>query len=114
MFWSRPKPTWPIDPSQVAFGSVVRGGVGDLSRSHVRVRYHRDPELQFVPLALFATRCYEAIRAGLSLEIEHLLVAPITKQRHARFFDRLTDWGPAARRARKKPPVGQFRQLQDP
>jgi hypothetical protein len=28
-----------------------------------------------------------------------LLVAPILKQRHAEFFDGLTDWGPATRRA---------------
>lgn len=106
MFWIRRNATWPIDPSQVTFGCVVRGGIGDVSRTHVGVRYRHEPKVQFVPLALFATRCYEAIREGLPLEIDHLLVAPITKQRHERFFDRLTDWAPAARRARKKPAPG--------
>ena len=106
MFWTRRRPTWPIDPSQVAYGCVVRDGFGDLSRTHVGVRYRREAAVQFVPLALFATRCYEAIREGRPLGIDHLLVAPITKQRHEAFFNRLTDWAPAALRARKKPGPG--------
>jgi hypothetical protein len=35
----------------------------------------------------------------VSLDIEHLLVAPILERRYARFFDHLTDWTPATRRA---------------
>jgi len=85
------------------FGCVIQGASRDLSRSHVSVQYRHEPERQFVPLALFATRCYQAIRDGQPLGIDQLLVAPIAKQRHAPFFDRLTDWGPAVTRARKRP-----------
>lgn len=96
---SRRKSRWLIDPSNVAFGSVVQGGNRNLSRSHVRVRYRLEPDGQFVPLAAFIRRCTEAIRGGGALKIEHLLVAPVMKQRYPKFFDRLTDWGPAIRRA---------------
>jgi hypothetical protein len=101
MFWRRHKPDWFIDPSKVAFGSVVENRIRNLSRSHVRVKYHRESEVRFVPLAAFIRRCHEVIRGGRSLDIEHLLVAPILKRRYARFFDRLTNWGPATRRAHR-------------
>jgi hypothetical protein len=99
MFWKRRKPGWFVSPSRVAFGSVVENGSRNLSRSHVRVKYLREPETRFLPLATFVMRCQEVIRGGRSLDIEHLLVAPIVKQRYATFFDGLTDWGPAASRA---------------
>lgn len=99
MFRRRRKPSWLIDPSRVALGSVLENGNRNLSRSHVRVKYRNEPEVLFVPLATFVRRCVEVLRGEASLDVEHLLVAPITKQRYAKFFDRLTDWGPAARRA---------------
>lgn len=99
MFCKRPEPEWLIDPSKAVFGSVVDNIRRNLSRSHVRVKYHHRSNVQFVPLAAFVKRCNEVIRAGRSLDIEHLLVAPILKRRYAKFFDRLTDWGPATRRA---------------
>lgn len=100
MSWTRRTPQWAIDPAKVAFGVVFRNDARNLSRSHVRVRYGRTSEVQFVPLATFVRRCREIGRGGRSLDIEHLLVAPILKQRYASFFDRLTDWGPAGERAR--------------
>lgn len=103
MFWKSRKPTWHISPSKVAFGSVVENGSRNLSRSHVRVKYRREREAQFIPVPTFIQRCQEVIRNGRSLDIEQLLVAPIMKQRYAKFFDRLTDWGPAARRAYRSP-----------
>ena len=99
MFWRRRKPSWLINPLRVALGSVVENSGRNLSRSHVRVKYHHEPEVRFVPLATFIRSCLEVIRGGRSLDIDHLLVAPIIKQRYAKFFDRLTDWGPAKRRA---------------
>ena len=57
MFWRRRKPGWFIDPSKVAFGSVVENRSRNLSRSHVRVKYHRQSEVLFVPLATFIRRC---------------------------------------------------------
>jgi hypothetical protein len=80
-------------------GSVVEDGNRNLSRSHVRVKYQHEPQARFLPLATFVLRCQEIIRSGRLLKIEHLLVAPIVKQRYAKFFDRLTDWGPATQRA---------------
>jgi hypothetical protein len=35
----------------------------------------------------------------VSLDVDHLLVAPILKRRYAKFFDHLTDWNPATHRA---------------
>jgi len=102
MFWSRPKPRWFIDPSKVAFGSVVELRIRNLSRSHVKVSYG-GTHAQFIPLGSFMRRCQKSIRNGHTLGIEHLRVAPVLKQRHARFFDSLTDWRPATRRARKSP-----------
>ena len=99
MFWRRRKPGWSIDPKRVAIGSVIENKVRNLSRSHVRVKYERTPEVQFVPLATFIWRCRRTLQGGLPLDIEHLLVAPILKQRYAKFFDRLTDWQPAIGRA---------------
>lgn len=99
MFWRHRKPRWLIDPLKVALGSVIQGSSGNLSRSHVRVKYRREREARFVPLAAFIRGCREAVRGGRSLDIEHLLVAPIIKQRYPKFFDGLTDWGPAVRRA---------------
>jgi hypothetical protein len=99
MLRRRRKPEWFIDPSRVAFGAVVEHSRRNLSRSHVEVRYRGASGPQFVPLAAFIRRCREAIRGGASLDIEHLLVAPILKRRYAKFFDRLTDWTPATRRA---------------
>jgi hypothetical protein len=100
MFWRRNKPKWLIDPSRVAFGAVVEHRSRNLSRSHVRVEYRGVPDPRFVPLVEFVWRCREAVRDGVSLDIEHLLVAPILKRRYAKFFDDLTDWTPATRRAR--------------
>ena len=102
MFWRRKKPTWIIDPSKVEFGAVAEHGSRNLSRSHVRVLYRGASCSQFVPLASFVGRCREAARDKVSLDIEHLLVAPILKRRYAKFFDRLTDWIPATRRARAR------------
>jgi len=99
MFWKRRKPEWYIDASRVALGAVVENGSRNLSRSHVKVKYHRESDARFEPLATFVRRCREAIRGGRPLGIEHLLVAPIVRRRYARFFDRLTDWGPATLRA---------------
>jgi len=99
MLWRRRKPKWLIDPSNVAFGTVVENRSRNLSRSHVRVKYRRESEARFVPLVNFIWNCQEAIRDGRSLDIEDLLVAPILKRRYTKFFDRLTDWGPATRRA---------------
>jgi hypothetical protein len=114
MFWRRSKPDWLIDPDNVAFGSVVENGGRNLSRSHVRVKYRHEPGLRLVSLVNFAKRCREDIRGGQPLGIEHLLVAPIIKQRHAQFFDRLTDWRPASRRAFRRSPAAQRRVLLDP
>mgnify|MGYP000523636419 CR=1 FL=1 len=100
MLWRRNRPKWLIDPSKVAFGAVVEHGSRNLSRSHVRVQYRGASGSQRVPLAAFVRRCREAIRGGVSLDIDHLLVAPILKRRYAKFFDHLTDWTPATRRAR--------------
>ena len=100
MLWRRNKQKWIIDPSKVAFGAVVEHGSRNLSRSHVRVQYRGVSDPRFVPLVEFVWRCREAVRDGVSLDIEHLLVAPILKRRYATFFDRLTDWAPASRRAR--------------
>lgn len=99
MFWKRREPVWHIDTSRVALGAVVENGKRNLSRSHVRVKYLGEPEARFEPLATFVHHCRKAIRGGRPLGIEHLLVAPIVQRRYARFFDRLTDWGPATRRA---------------
>ena len=101
MFWRRKKPDWLINPLKVALGSVVGSSSRSLSRSHVRVKYQHEPEERFVPLAAFIQSCHELMRGGRSLGIERLLVAPIVKQRYPEFFDRLTDWGPAALRARE-------------
>ena len=105
MFWSRRKSSWPIDPSNVHLGSVVESRGRNLSRTHVRVRYHRASEVQFVPLATFIQRFQEAFQEGRPLGIDHLLVAPIIKQGNASFFDRLTDWRPAIRRVRQSQTV---------
>lgn len=100
MLWRRNKQKWIIDPSKVAFGAVVEHGSRNLSRSHVRVQYRGVSDQRFVPLVEFVWRCREAVRDGVSLDIEHLLLAPILMRRHAKFFDHLTDWTPATRRAR--------------
>ena len=99
MLWRRNKPKWIIDPSKVAFGAVVGPGRQNLNRSHVRVKYRKALIPQYVPVAAFIRGCWETIRGGASLDIEHLLVAPILKRRYARFFDLLTDWTPATRRS---------------
>jgi hypothetical protein len=99
MLWRLNRPKWIIDPSKVALGAVVEHGSRNLSRSHVRVQYRGASGPRFVPLAEFVRRCREAVRDGVSLDIEHLLVAPILKRRHAKFFDHLTDWTLATRRA---------------
>lgn len=104
MSWKRRRPVWLIDPSKVAFGSVIQDRSRNLSRSHVRVKYNRESSARFVALDAFVQRCHEYIGRGLSLDIEDLLVAPILKRSHGRFFDLLTDWGPATRRAGKPRP----------
>ncbi len=101
MLWRRNRPKWIIDPSKVAFGAVVEHGSRNLSRSHLRVQYRGASGPRFVPLAEFVRRCREAVRDGVSLDIEHLLLAPILMRHHAKFFDHLTDWIPATRRARR-------------
>jgi hypothetical protein len=107
MFWRNRKPRWLIDPLKVTLGSVIEKGSRNLSRSHVRVKYHREAEARFLPLGIFFRQCQAFIRSGRALDIEHLLVAPIIKQRHAKFFDLLTDWGPAARSAYRAAPAQQ-------
>ena len=99
MFWKRPKSNWPIDPTKVAFGSVVEDGNRNLSRSHVKVKYRFGTKARFVPVATFIRRCQDHVRSGRPLGIEQLMVAPIVKRRYERFFDALTDWGPATRQA---------------
>jgi phage-related protein len=113
MFRRRSKPEWLVDPSKAVFGSVVDNIRRNLSRSHVRVKYHQQSEARFVPLATFMKRCNEVTRGGQSLDIEHLRVAPILKRRYTRFFDRLTDWGPATRRALSPRPRPQHPVLHD-
>jgi hypothetical protein len=102
MIWSRRKSSWPIDPLNVQLGSVVESRGQNLSRTHVRVKYHRESHAQFVPLETFAKRCQEALRDEKPLGIDHLRVAPILKQRQAAFFDRLTDWQPAVQMVRQE------------
>ena len=99
MFWKLRKTTWQIDPARVALGSIVGEGGRNLSRSHVKVKYRFGGSFHFEPLPVFIRRCNEALSGGPALEIEHLVVAPIVQQRHVAFFERLTDWGPARRRA---------------
>ena len=113
MFWRRRTPEWSIDPSKVSFGSVVEHKARNLSRSHVRVKYGRASGVRFVPLATFIRHCREVLRAGRSLDIEHLLVAPILKRRHTRFFDHLTDWDSATRQATGARPASRRRLLRD-
>ena len=108
MFWRRRTPGWFIDPSKVALGSVVENSSRNLSRSHVKVKYRKESEVRFVPMAKFIRHCQEVIRGGRSLDIEHLLVAPLLKRRYARFFESLTNWDPATRRA-YRPGTGQQR-----
>lgn len=105
MFVGRRNPVWPVDPSNVTFGSVVDCNCGNLSRSHVLVKYLRESVVRLVPTETFIVRCREALRRGRPLEIERLQVAPILKRRYAKFFDGLTDWGPATRRALSQPPL---------
>jgi len=99
MFRKQRSPEWPIDSANVTFGSVVDGRTRNLSRSHVRVRF-RGAEPMLMPVRSFARRCHVSMRDGVPLLVEHLLVAPILRRRHADFFDRLTDWCPAEKRAR--------------
>jgi len=103
MMWRRRKPGWLIDPSNVVFGSVVESGRLNLSRSHVKVRYRHEAGARFVPLATFIRSCQDGLRSGKPLDIEQLIIAPIVKRRYAEFFDRLTDWEPATRRASSAP-----------
>ena len=112
MIWSRRKSSWPIDPLNVQLGSVVEIRGQNLSRTHVRVKYHRESHAQFVPLVTFVQRCQEAFRDEKPLGIDHLRVAPILKQRHAAFFDRLTDWRPAVQMVRESRLGPQSRELE--
>jgi len=112
MFWRRNKSIWPIDPSRVQLGSVVERG-RNLSRTHVRVKYRRATQAQFVPLVDFVLRCRKALQVDASLGIDHLLVAPIIKQRHTEFFEQLTDWRPATRSALASRPGHPRRELED-
>jgi hypothetical protein len=93
-------PAWFIDPSRVAVGSVVESSLGDVSRTHVGVKYRSEASVLFIPFHSFVQRCQACVVAGQSLDIEHLIVAAGLKQRHASYFDVLTDWGPALQRAR--------------
>lgn len=98
MWWKRQEPRWPIDPEAVAFGSVVEGRNRNLSRTHVLVEFAR-AEPRCVPLAEFTRTIAARLADGRPLRVKRLTVAPLTKRRHAQFFDRLTDWEPATRRA---------------
>lgn len=102
MLRRRKKCLWFIDPSRVAFGSVVERGCRNVSRTHVSVRYAGDASANCIPFLSFVRRCQTSMLAAQPLNVEHLLVAPILKQRHASYFDVLTDWRPAEQRARKR------------
>jgi len=110
LFWKRQGKTWPVDPARVAFGSVVASGK-NLSRSHVRVRYAGASRPQELPFEQFVKRTNAALLEGKSPRIDDLLVAPMLKRHYAVFFDRLTDWGPAARRALDPAPRRRSRML---
>jgi hypothetical protein len=101
VFWRTHKPTWLIDPARVELGSIVGSDGRNLSRSHVKVKYRLDRDFRYEALPVFVRRCNEALSGGRALKIKQLVVAPIVQQRHTAFFERLTDWGPARRRAYK-------------
>jgi len=94
------RPVWFIDPCRVAIGSVVERVLGDVSRTHVGVKYGAETTVLFIPFHSFVRRCQTSVVAGRSLDIEQLIVAPALKRRHAVYFDVLTDWKPALQRAR--------------
>lgn len=98
---SMTRPAWYIDPSRVVVGSVMGNALGDVSRTHVAVKYWREASVLVLPFGSFVRRCQASVVAGRSLDIEHLIVAPALKRRHAMYFDVLTDWGPALQRAAK-------------
>jgi len=97
MWWKKRELRWPIDPEAVTFGSVVDGRA-NLSRTHVCVQFAKG-EPRYIKIAEFARTTSPRLAEGRPLRIRRLVVAPLTKRRHAEFFDRLTDWGPAMRRA---------------
>jgi hypothetical protein len=97
MFWKQREAGWPIDPSKVAFGSVVDASNGNLSRTHVMVRYRGWGGARYVPVADFIRGCHDALLSRRPLKIERLVVAPIIQRRYEKFFDKLTDWEPARR-----------------
>jgi len=113
MFWKSRKPRWLVSPLKVSLGSVIGRGNRNLSRSHIRVKYQHDSEVRFLPLGVFIRKCQAFMRSGDPLDIEHLQVAPILKQRHAKFFDLLTDWKPATRRATRSAAERQRPELND-
>ena len=98
MWWRTRKSRWPIDPEAVEFGSVVGGRDRNLSRTHVLVQFARS-EPRCVLLTDFTRTIAGRLADGRPLRVKRLVVAPLTKRRHAELFDRLTDWGPATRRA---------------
>ena len=110
MFWKHRESGWPIDPSKVAFGSVVDAAYGNLSRTHVMVRYRGWGGERYVPVVDFIRGCHDALLRERPLKIERLVVAPIIKRRYGKFFDKLTDWGPATRVASRSARAGTSRQ----
>lgn len=102
MFWRRrtrrTTRNWPVDPERVQFGSLAAFG-REASREGVALRLTGEREARFVPFARFRRDVEEALARGRRMRVEELRVAPILRRRHAAFFDRLTDWGPATRRA---------------
>ena len=89
MLWRRRKPAWFIDPSNVAFGSVFEKGSRNLSRSHVKVKYHQGSEARFIPLATFGQRSREILRSSHGLGSRHPSCFRITAQAAAPDVSRL-------------------------
>ena len=99
----RKAPRWPIDPEDVVLGSVAARGGPSLSRTHVQVRYAGRPTSGFVRISDFIKETDATLKRGRALRIESLRVAPLTKRKYSYFFDQLTDWSNAVRRATSRP-----------
>lgn len=92
---------WPIDPEKAEFGSLAAFGT-EANRECVAVRYRGDQELRCLPIAQFVRETRERMANGRRLEIEKLKIAPIARRRFSGFFDGLTDWSEATRKARSR------------
>ena len=99
--WSVSAIRYYAETGRTDIGSVMGNALGDVSRTHVAVKYWREASVLVLPFGSFVRRCQASVVAGRSLDIEHLIVAPALKRRHAMYFDVLTDWGPALQRAAK-------------